>query len=54
MLFKSRYKVITHSKTAKFIYAKKVKIAKRVFKLTSFGYRIGKSVHKALHYVKTR
>ena len=43
-----------HSKTAKRTYKKKIQIAKRVFKSTNFGSRTGKSVHQALHYVKTR
>lgn len=45
---------IIHSKTAKCAFKKKVQVAKRVFKPTSFGYRIGKSAHQALHYIKTR
>lgn len=43
-----------HLKTAKFICKKKIQLAKRVFKSTSFGYRMGKSAHQALYYVKTR
>ena len=53
-VFKSEYASIMHSKTAKCIYQKKIQIAKRVFKSTSFGHRVGKSAHQALHYIKTR
>jgi hypothetical protein len=53
-IFKNKYAAIIHSKTAKFTYQKKVQITRRVFKSSSFGYRTDKSVHQALHYVKTR
>lgn len=54
IVFKNEYTAIRHSKTARFTYQKKVQIAKRVFKSSSFGHRTGKSAHQALHYVKTK
>jgi retron-type reverse transcriptase len=35
------------------MYKKKIQVAKQVFKPISFGFRISKSAHQALYYVKT-
>jgi hypothetical protein len=53
-VFKNEYAAIKHSKTEKFTYQKKIQIAKRVFKSSSFGCRTGKSAHLALHYIRIK
>lgn len=53
IMFKNNYKIIVSSKTGKYIYRKKVVLTKRIFRPTSFGFRIGKSAHQAISYVKT-
>jgi hypothetical protein len=52
--FKNEYKIIFNKETKKNLYKKKCHIAKRIFKPTNFGFRRDKSVHQALHHIKTK
>lgn len=51
---KREYKVVVSKKTNKNVYKKKHHIAEKIFKPTSFGFRKNKSVHLALHHIKTK
>jgi retron-type reverse transcriptase len=52
-MFKNNYKVIVSSKTAECVYRKKIVLTKQIFRPASFGFRVGKSAHQAIFYVKT-
>lgn len=45
--------MVTNLETAECIYRKKVFVARRVFKSSSFGFRISKSIYQAMYCVKT-